>query len=136
MQVHSKTEFENHFAISASGNNGRVDTRYLKNGMMRLRFKLTSAQEEIVDAAGGSVLIQTGYESQSAALDLIFMGYQAGYLGKYLASPEEGTMVRRLFRLYPDQYESVRAGLDLACDVADCPTDAHALIHVCQLCLA
>lgn len=110
-----------------------VDTRILKNGMIRLRFRLTEAQAELVDRCVSLVIQKTGYKSRAAALDAVFLDHcSSSPPAEFSIDPEPSGNHRRIFRLYPDQYELIRTGLDNAC-TRDCPTDADALVFVCGL---
>lgn len=119
--------------VLVTNDSTRVDTRFLKNGMVRLRFRLSPDQLEIVDFAISKALDITGYRSEAAALDIIFLDYLSGHPGsEALASPAKAGIGRRLFKLFPDQYQLIRAGLDIARNVG-CANDAEALTHVCVL---
>ena len=118
--------------MGASGDDTRVDTRALKNGLIRLRFRLSPTGLKAVETAIDKALSETGYPSEAAALDVVCMEFQSGHPDSAaLVSPSEGVGVRRLFKLFPDQYENVRAALNLARAVG-CTTDAQALIYICQ----
>ncbi len=120
----------------ASQDNGRVDTRVLKNGMIRLRFRFIPAQLEIVESAVTSALAITGYKSEAAALDILCLDYLSGSpTSECPTCPPQGNTVRRLFKLFPDQYEVVRAALDLGHHVV-WVTDAQAMTEICRSFLA
>ena len=88
-----------------------VDTRYLKSGQIRLRFKLNqSAYRQIVHA-----MYLTGYVHPNAALDAMALNCVTCYpfsiaTNKYTAVGKQ----RLSIRLYPDQYKIVRMALDAA----------------------
>jgi len=87
----------------------------------------------MVNKAIELALILTGSLSEAVALDAIFMAYQPGVPGSVdLATPVREGVERRLFKLYKDQYELVRSGLDLARHVG-CPNDQVALTHICLM---
>lgn len=116
----------------ASKVDGTVDTRVLKNGMTRLRFRFIPKQLEIVESAVTSALAITGFKSEAAALDIVCLDYLSGSPGvPSLSGLVKGTTVRRLFRLFPDQYEVVRAALDLGHHVG-CVSDTQALTEICR----
>ena len=111
----------------------RVDTRYYRDGRVRLRFRLSPDQAEIVEKALRLTFDLTGYASEAAALEIIFLSYLSGSTGPVeLAMPVgEGTR-RRLFKLYADQYELVRTGLDMARH-AGCENDHVGLTLACLM---
>ena len=103
----------------------RVDTRRLKSGMYRLRFRLSDEAYDIVQEA----LSVSPYDHDSASLDVVATNALAGSP----AAPEGGfpaTGRRRWsVRLYKDQYEQVRTALDHA---GEFPSDADALVYICR----
>ena len=104
----------------------RVDTRQLKSGQVRLRFRLSDEAHNLVSDA----LSMTPYDYSNAALDAIAMNFHAG--GPAVAPlgiPATGSK-RLLVRLYPDQYENVRSALDYAHEWVD--TDAEGLLLICS----
>jgi hypothetical protein len=107
-----------------------VDTRHLKSGQVRLRFRLTEKAKDIVSIA----LSTTPYGHSGAALDAIAMSYLAGGPASHpLGIPAAGSK-RLLVRLFPDQYECVRCALDILRRWA--ATDAEALVTMCLAFLA
>ena len=104
-----------------------VDTRHLKSGQFRVRFRLSEQAHEIVSLA----LSMTPYSHTGAALDAVATSYHAGHPASLtLSSPAAGAK-RLLVRLFQDQHENVRSALDLARDTA--ATDADALALICAV---
>ncbi len=107
-----------------------VDTRHLKSGQFRLRFRLSEQAHEIVSLA----LSMTEYRHTGVALDAIAMSFHAGHpTSLTLSSPAAGAK-RLLVRLFQDQFECVRLALDTARQ--DEQTDADALLTICARFLA
>jgi hypothetical protein len=101
-----------------------VDTRQLKSGQYRLRFRLREEAYELVNTA----LSLTCYQHSGAALDAISLSFLAGHPTlPALGSPASGSK-RLLVRLWPDQFECVRSALDIARLSAACDADALNLI--------
>jgi|GEM_PF-4641029 len=102
-----------------------VDTRRLKSGQTRLRFKLSESAHETLEHA----LDLTGYKYNNSSLDAICLSYLAGDPSTLaLDHPAQGQK-RFLVRLYPDEYEIVREALNLAKQFVK--SDAEALILIC-----
>ena len=107
-----------------------VDTRHLKSGQVRLRFRLSEKAKDIVSIA----LSTTPYGHSGAALDAIAMSYLAGGPASHpLGIPAAGSK-RLLVRLFPDQYECVRCALDIIRQWV--ATDADSLVIMCIAFLA
>lgn len=106
-------------------NSKRVDTRvYKRTGQYRLRFWLT---DEAVDLVKTAMLI-TFYENDGAAVDAICMSFHAGNPAfAPLGIPARGSN-RFLVKLWPDQYENVRAALDFAGEYLESDEDALVVI--------
>ena len=105
-----------------------VDTRILKSGQIRPRFKLNESSMALVKHA----LELTGYKYPNSALDAVCLSYVAWYPFRIekLVSPATGKE-RFIVRLYPEQYQVVRMALDLARQHVTCDADALALICSC-----
>jgi len=103
-----------------------VDTRFLKSGKIRLRFKLSDYAFEIVNYA----FDLTGCKFSNTSLDDISMNFLSGFPHKYykLNYLVHGN-TRFLVRVYPDQYESIRLALDIARE--SYKSDAEALVFMC-----
>ncbi len=103
-----------------------VDTRFLKSGKIRLRFKLSDYAFEIVNCA----FDLTDCKYSNTSLDYISMNFLSGFPQKYykLKYPIQGN-IRFLVRVYPDQYESIRLALDVAREPYK--SDAEALVSMC-----
>jgi hypothetical protein len=114
---------------------GDVDIRIVRGGLYRYRFRLTASQLEIVNAAVKEVLKDTGYLSEAAALDLLGMSYNAGGGApkncSWLAAINSGPTERKIFKLYPDQHESLQVSLKDA--RTKVKTDAEALVLICAI---
>ena len=104
---------------------GAVDTRYLKSGKVRLRFKVSGTAIPLIAKA----LKLAGYQYNHCALDAICQDYISRDELKFTANKSFQGAERFLINLYPDQYESVRTALDLARD--DTKSDADALVFIC-----
>lgn len=106
--------------------NNLVDTRKLKTGQYRLRFRLNENALKIVKHA----LSMTDYKSPNASLDAICMNYLAsGILAGYQCRNMQGDN-RLIVRLFPDQYELVREALNTANETFHSDTDS--LVNICQ----
>lgn len=98
-----------------------VDTRYLKSGQIRLRFKLSEWAYGITNIA----LSLTEYKFKNSSLEAISLSYIAGSPSPLsLDHPAQGSR-RFLVKLYPDQYEVVREALNSARQFVN--SDAEAL---------
>ena len=90
-----------------------------------MRFRLSDDAYEIVAEA----LAQSPYDDTGASLDAIAINSLAGSPAcAPLGIPAPGSK-RLLIRLFPDQFECVRDALNI---VPDCPSDADALVYICQ----
>ena len=108
----------------------RVDTRVLKTGQLRLRFRLTKDAYDLITMA----LSKTPYSHSGAALDAIAMSYHAGTQAVAPHGIPAAGGKRLLVRLFPDQFENVRSALDIARESVD--SDADALLQLCIAFLA
>jgi hypothetical protein len=105
----------------------KVDTRFLKSGRIRMRFKLSELGYETV----ANAISMTGYRYDHTSLDAICMNYLSAKPTKLaLDNPAEGTL-RFLVKLFPEEYEMVRCALDEASDFAK--SDAESLVMICNL---
>ena len=105
---------------------GKVDTRILSSGQIRLRFKLSESAYNLVRQATNL----TKYKHVNAAIDAISMNYIScdPFTTTELECSANGSK-RFIVRLYADQYELVRVALDIARQNVD--TDADALVLMC-----
>ena len=105
--------------------NDEVDTRHLKSGKVRLRFKLSEDSCSIMHQA--MKLIKSQYAP--VCLDYVCVKYLSCTPRKFkLPQPSVGSN-RALFTLHKDQYETIRLALDRARGVVD--NDAEALTLIC-----
>lgn len=103
-----------------------VDSRKLKNGQIRLRFKVSEWALNLISKA----LAGTAYEHKNAALDAISLNCMTSYPFETTKIDQCATGKNRfLVNLYPDQYDIVRAALNLARQHV--ATDADALVLIC-----
>lgn len=112
---------------------GYVDTRQYADGRVRLRFRLTASQTLVVDEALSKSYSITHTLAEAKALSDICLAFitDPPELGHPLASsPPDAKKVRRLFKLYEDQYELVRYALDIAREHTG--DDAGALTMICM----
>ena len=106
---------------------GKVDARRLKNGQVRLRFRLSRSALHTVNEAIHLAYIEVGYCSWGALLDLIATSFQAGPPPRE-RWPHAAGRERFRVKLYDDQYENVRCGLDYARSSAGSDTEALVLM--------
>jgi hypothetical protein len=105
----------------------KVDTRLLKSGRIRMRFKMSEFAHGRVQKA----MSMTGYRYDNTSLDVIGMSYQAAYPATFtLNYPTDGSS-RLLVKLFPDEYESIRDALDLASEFSK--SDEESLAMMCEL---
>lgn len=102
-----------------------VDTRVMKSGKIRLRFRLSEWATEIVDSAFG--LTDTKYSNTS--LDFISLNFLSGFPTKIDLGHSAHGNNRLLVRLYPEQYGTIRLALTFAKQFVE--SDAEALILMC-----
>ena len=107
-----------------------VDTRFLKSGKIRLRFKLSEEAFNIVDKAMG----MTGFKYPSSSIDAICINFLAEFPSSLtLDFPAHGRK-RFLVRLHADEYETVRRALKAARQYVG--SDEEALVLICESFLA
>ena len=99
-----------------------VDTRELKNGQIRLRFRLSDYAFQVINQA----IKSTNVNGDTASLQLICRDYLSGKKDKTQASAVGSN--RLLFRLCPEQFEVVRIALDLAKEVGS--SDESAMLNI------
>lgn len=105
--------------------NDEVDTRHLKSGKVRLRFKLSEDSFSIMHQA--MKLIKSQYDH--VCLDYVCVQYLSCTPRKLkLPQPCSGSK-RKLFSLHKDQYETIRLALDRARGIVN--NDAGALTLIC-----
>lgn len=107
----------------------RVDTRRLKNGRMRLRFKLSREAIETVNTALNIATKMAGYKYSHSALEAMamsFMSFEKFEIGSMVSSQGSN---RFLVKFYPDQYELFTLALNDAREYVE--TDADALVMMC-----
>lgn len=106
---------------------GQVDTRELKSGKMRLRFKLNDEGKDIVEEA----LSLMGEKYPAVGMEYICLEFLSGVPGN-LGVMRKGMNGnnRMLIYFYPDQYQSARLALDKMRKRVD--TDADALVAICS----
>lgn len=109
---------------------GNVDTRHYSDGRTRLRFRLTAEQSAVVDQALISAYSISSTLSEGKALCDICLDFISSESGSHSLRSSPGKQTRRLFRLYQDQYEVVRAALNRAREFTR--DDAAALAAICQ----
>ena len=105
-----------------------VDTRLLKNGQKRLRFKLNNETTNIVAAA----IKLTKCQFKNVAIDCICMSFICCH-GDGVIPPSDTSAQgnsRFILRLYEDQYELVRKALNYIREFT--PDDETALLYLCQ----
>lgn len=103
-----------------------VDTRKLKTGMYRLRWRLNKSALDTVMCA----FKVSGYAHSCAALEAVCMNYISNDQSRSHTTGSAKGELRFLLRLYPDQYEIVREALDMAGAVTSCDEDA--LVTICR----
>jgi hypothetical protein len=109
----------------------RVDTRALKNGLFRLRFRLSPTEKQRVESNIAGVALDTHY-LPGACLVCLCMEFAAVTSGRPLASSQPGARNQRwLIKLHEDQYEYIREVLDLARSLG-AKTDEDALVAICR----
>ena len=99
-----------------------VDTRELKNGQIRLRFRLSDYAFQVINQA----IKSTNVNGDTASLQLICRDYLSGKKDKTQACAVGSN--RLLFRLCPEQFEVVRIALDLAKEVGS--SDESAMLNI------
>lgn len=101
-----------------------VDTRFLKDGKVRLRFKVSEEARDIIHAA----LNLTGSKFQNTALELIC----AEAHGRYHMPPRINSKgkCRLLIKVYYEQYQNIRSILDEVGKELD--SDEDALFAICS----
>lgn len=87
-----------------------VDTRRLKSGKIRLRFKLSEWSYGIIERA----FCMTEYKYSNSSLDAICMSYLNNGLFVNSFNKAVSGSKRLLVTLYPDEYEIVKAALSKA----------------------
>ena len=103
-----------------------VDTRELKTGLIRLRFRLDKRALKVVNRA----ISMTGFRFPHSALEAICLSYLAGSPSSLkLDYPAQGPE-RFLVRLFKEQYEVVRTALDEA--KKHVASDEDALLLMCK----
>lgn len=105
--------------------NDTVDTRVMKSGQIRLRFKLSEWATKILNCAFD--LTDTKFNNTS--LDYICMNFLSGFPTKVELGNQVNGNIRLLVRLYPDQYATIRLALTSARQFVG--SDAEALILMC-----
>lgn len=103
-----------------------LDTRHLKSGQIRLRFKLSQQAYDSVLYA----LSLTGYKHSNAALDAISINCLSAYPFKTRLKYSAVGSQRFLVKLHPDQYEVVLSALNLALSHSETYADALTLVCV------
>lgn len=107
-----------------------VDTRELKSGLIRLRFRLDRHALRVVNRA----IALTGFRYPHSALDAICLSYLSGAPSSLtLDFPAQGPE-RFLVKLYREQYEVVRTALDEAKEQVR--SDEDALLLMCKCFIA
>lgn len=110
--------------MNVKGSNA-VDTRFLKSGHIRLRFKLSKPAYRLVNQAMGL----TGFRYLNSSLDAISLNYLAGYPSSLTLDFPAIGKERFLTRLHKDEYETVRGALDIARTHVN--SDTEALVLMC-----
>lgn len=125
--------------VSIARGPGYVDTRLLRTGLVRLRFHLTAEQYETLDAALARAYKLSHTLAEHKALSDICLSYvseqptaPAGSLAVSLFPGPGQSKRRRLFKLFPDEYELIRFALDEARKHFSEPDDTRALALVCS----
>lgn len=108
----------------------KVDARKLKNGMYRLRFRLTDSALGIVESAMTLARSKHGCKYKNWELDIVAMNYLSGCPeDPQLPCPANGRN-RFLVRLFPDQFETIRLALDEG--LKHSSTDSEALLLIAK----
>lgn len=111
---------------------GYMDTRILKTGVTRLRFKLNPEAHVMLKKA----INATGCKHSNTALENIFLYYITSDPGT--ATPIDKKCYdgnkRFLVRLYPEQLPVIMAGFDQLAQ-PDSPKE-NLLLHICKFFLA
>ena len=107
--------------------NNQVDTRWLKSGKIRLRFKLSQEGYKIICDA----LELMGEKFDGVGLEYIALDFLSGLVNPNLIKESITGSNRLLIQLHKDQYDTVRLALDEMRNYVS--TDPDAIVSICSI---